>query len=176
MLEIYITIAESYDEEANRFVATEQTRVVLEHSLVTLSKWESIWEKAFLNKEPKTSEEVLSYIEIMIQDEKLSPEVFRKLVQKYVDEINDFINAEHSATRLPPPPKAVGYQELVTAELIRYWMLKLNIPSEYDRWHLNRLMKLIRVVALKDTPQKKMSLAERRKLNLERLKQNNTTG
>jgi hypothetical protein len=176
MLEIDVVTEESFDEEKNEFVASKSVRVVLEHSLVTLSKWESVWERAFLSKPPSSSEEVLSYIEMMIQGGKLPPEILYNLVKRHIDRINDFIKAEHSATRLPDPKKTPGYRETVTAELIRYWMLKLNIPPEYDRWHLNRLITLIRVVAMKDTPQKKRSLSERRDLNRARLKQYNTTG
>lgn len=176
MLEIDVIMEESYDEERNEFVASKQTRVVLEHSLVTLSKWESVWERSFLSKGPTTPEEVLSYVEMMVRGDKLPPEVLYRLIKNHMDEINNFIKAEHSATRLPDPSKATGYRETVTAELIRYWMLKLNIPPQYDRWHLNRLIMQIRVVAMKDTPQKKRTLDERRELNRARLKQYNTTG
>lgn len=176
MLEIDVTMEESYDEEKNEFVTSKRTRVVLEHSLVTLSKWESVWEKPFLSDKDKAPEEIQSYIECMIQGGKPPPEVFYRLVKHHIDEINTFIAAEHSATRLPPPAKAAGYRETVTAELIRYWMLKLNIPPEYDRWHLNRLIMQIRVVALKDTPQKKRSYQERRELNRARLAKYGTTG
>lgn len=176
MLEIDVITEESYDEENNEFVASRQVRVVLEHSLITLSKWESVWERSFLSKGPTTPEEVLSYVEMMVQGDKLPPEVLYKLVKNHMDEINNFIKTEHSATRLPDPDKPTAYRETVTAELIRYWMLKLNVPPEYDRWHLNRLIMLIRVVAMKDTPPRKRSLAERRELNRQRLAQHNTTG
>jgi hypothetical protein len=176
MFEIDVKMQESYDEINNKFVTTEQTRVVIEHSLASVSKWESRWEKAFLTDKQKTSEETLSYIELMVRGDKLAPEVFYNLVKHHNDEINNYIASNHTATRLPAPEKSFGYQETVTAELIYYWMLTLNIPVEYQHWHLNKLMVLIRVTSLKNTPKKKMSLAERRDLNRQRLARLGTQG
>lgn len=176
MFGIDVVVEEQYDEESNEFVASKTRRVDLEHSLVTLSKWEAIWQKAFLSEREKTPEEILSYLKIMIQGEEPPPEVFHRLVEKHMDQIQSFIESEHSATRLPDPKKVPGSREVVTAELIRYWMSKLNIPPEYDRWHLKRLIMQIRVVAYKDTPAEKRSNRERRDLNRERLAKYNTTG
>lgn len=176
MLEIDVVTEESYDEERNEFVAGRTVRVVLEHSLVTLSKWEAVWQTPFLGREAKTPEQIISYIEMMIQGDKLPPEVFHNLLKNHNEEINKFIASEQSATRLPNPANAANYRETVTAELIRYWMMKLNVPPEYDRWHLNRLIMQIRVASHKETPQKPMSLQQRRELNRARLTKYGTPG
>src|ERR1051325_9344252 len=103
MLVIDVKMAEQYDEVKKKFITSEVRQVVLEHSLVTLSKWEARWEKVFLGTEEKTSEEAISYIEMMVQEDNLPPEVFHNLVKHHVDQINKYIGSEFSATRLPTP-------------------------------------------------------------------------
>jgi hypothetical protein len=175
MLEIDVVVKDGYDEENEKFVAAETFKVRLEHSLVSLSKWESLWEVPFLGKGEKTQKQTLSYIELMLLDE-IPPEVFRKLVERHLGEVNDYISAKQTATTVPTS-KGPASRETYTAELIYYWMISLKIPVEFENWHLSRLLTLIRVINYKNDPkQSKMSAKDRRALNRARRDQNNTRG
>lgn len=176
MLELNVTMDESYDENEETFVATKSVTVQLEHSLVSVSKWESLWKKAFLGKGDKTSNETLSYIRLMILDDDLPPGVFQKLIEQHIEKIQQYIADEATATKLYHDPNAPTSRETITSELIYYWMISLNVPVEFQHWHFNRLITLIRVINLKNTPKKKMSLNERRALNRSRLAKHNTRG
>lgn len=176
MLEIDVATEENFDESINKFVVVKSAKVRLEHSLVSLSKWESFWEEPFLGKAEKTSEQTLSYIRMMLLDE-ISPEVFRKLIEKHGSEINDYVSSKQTATTVPDVPGGTQNRETKTAELIYYWMISLGIPMECQYWHLNRLLMLIRVVNFKNEPKKtKMSVKDRRALNKARQRQYGTKG
>lgn len=160
MLRINISLAEGYDEEAGRFVATESFPLDLEHSLISLSKWESKWETPFLGPDEKTEEQVQSYIRMMILGEFPPEEILSRLSASDLKEIETYINAKMTATWFndrQPPRRS---QEIVTAELIYYWMISLGVPFECQNWHLNRLLTLIRVCNLKNSPKKKMNKAD----------------
>lgn len=176
MLEISVVMEESFDEETSRFIATNFFKVKLEHSLTSVSKWESVWEEAFLGPKEKTHEQTLSYVKLMIVNEDLPPEVFAKLIEKHLGEVKNYIDSSMTATKLSNKPNAPQSREIVTSELIYYWMISLNIPVQFEHWHLNRLITLIRVINLKNTPKKKMSLSDRRNLNRQRLAKHNTRG
>jgi len=176
MLEIVVTTGESFDEERNKFVLTSSFRVMLEHSLVSASKWESFWKEAFLGKKEKTAQQNLSYVKFMILNDELPPGVFKKLVADHMNEIKDYIADTMTATRLYTDPNAPQSRETITTELIYYWMISLNVPVEFQYWHLNRLITLIRTVNVKNTPKRKMSARERRDLNRARLAKNNAKG
>jgi hypothetical protein len=175
MLEIEVITEETFDEESNRFLSEASVKVHLEHSLVTVSKWESTWEIPFIGKDKKTHEQTLSYIEMMlIEDVPLV--IFEKLVRKHLESIESYIASDMTATRLPNRSSDSMSREVITSELIYYWMISLNVPVEFEHWHLNRLITLIRVINLKNTPKKKMSAAERRNLNRSRLAKHKTKG
>jgi hypothetical protein len=176
MLEIDVALEESYDEEAQKFVVSKSYRVKLEHSLVSASKWESLWKEAFLGKKDKTPQQTLSYVKFMILNDELPPDVFLKLVQNHLDEIKQYITDEMTATKLRTDPNASQARETITTELIYYWMISLSIPVEFQHWHLNRLITLIRTVNLKNTPAQNMTPAERRALNRQRLVKYGTRG
>lgn len=176
MLEIDVATETSFDEKLNKFVVTKSFRVRLEHSLVSASKWESLWKEAFLSKKDKTAQQNLSYVKFMILNDDLPPGVFQKLIEEHFDTISEYIADEMTATKLYIDPNAPQSRETVTTELIYYWMISLNIPTEFQHWHLNRLMTLIRTVNLKNTPKRKMSARERRDLNKARLAKHNTRG
>lgn len=176
MLEIDVVLEDGFDETQNKFVALRSVAVQLEHSLVSLSKWESLWEIPFLSNKEKTQKQTLSYVEIMLVDPNLPPEVFRKLIENHLEEVKDYVAAGMTATTVPSDPNAPPSRETVTAELIYYWMISMNIPVEFERWHLNRLMTLIRVVNHKNSPKKKMTSKERRDLNRARQQKYNTKG
>lgn len=176
MLEIKVTLEEGYDEESSKFVASSSFTVHLEHSLSSLSKWESVWEEPFLGKKDKTQKQTVSYIEMMILDEELPPGVFQRLIAYHVEEIMGYVSANSTATKIREDPNSPQSRETITAELIYYWMISMNIPVQFEHWHLNRLITLIRVFNLKNAPKKKMSATERRNLNRQRLKQKGTRG
>lgn len=176
MLEINVTVDENFDETTNKFVVGSSVKVRLEHSLVSLSKWESIWEVPFLGKKEKTQEQTISYIESMILNEDLPPEVFHKLLEKHLEEIHKYVGAKMTATTINSNKNSAPSREVITSELIYYWMVSMNIPIECEHWHLGRLFMLMQVINLKNTPKKKMSGAEMRNLNRARLAQQGTTG
>lgn len=179
MLKIVVEGSELFDRATQTFSSTDTWVLTLEHSLVSLSKWEQITEKPFLAKEPKTDAEVIQYVKCMTITPDVPSEVYSRLSNQNLEDINAYINAKMTATWFSDKP-AGGMQEVITAELIYYWMIAYNIPIEFENWHLNRLFTLIKVCGLKNSPGKKMSareVAERNRLiNEQRREQYNTSG
>lgn len=179
MLEITIPgIHDSfYNEETEEFIDinVDETKLQLEHSLVSLSKWEEKWKKAFLGKKGKTYEEILDYIQCMTLTKSVDPKIYGNMTQEILDKIIDYISDPMTATtfndRLIAKPK-IQSRETVTAEVIYYWMVTLGIPQEYENWHLNKLLTLIKVINVKQQkPQKmnpRLAAQERARLNAER--------
>lgn len=140
--------------------------LTLEHSLLSVSKWESIWCKPFLSEKDKSVEELLSYIECMtVSPSNVNPEIYKRIPQEEFNKVNEYINHPSTATTFGGPKNRGGKGEIITSELIYYWMTALNIPFECQKWHLNRLLTLIRVCEIKNDPkgQKKMSASEIRR-------------
>ena len=160
MLQIDIPAGEFWDERRNRFVNVPGMTLQLEHSLVSLSKWESKWNKAFFSKREKTVDEILDYVQCMTITPNVRPEVYASLSEDNITQIRDYISAPMTATVFPPDKQGGNNRETTTAELIYYWMIALNIPFECQHWHLNRLLTLIRVCNLKNSPPKKTSKRE----------------
>ena len=158
MLTITIPEQELFNELTNEFVRTKSHTIQLEHSLVSLSKWESKWNKPFLSKDDKTIEQTLDYIQCMTITQNIDPMVYRFLTDENIRDINDYIDAPMTATTFPD--KGYPSREIITSEIIYYWMISLNIPMECQKWHLNRLLTLIRVCNVKNAPAKKMSRKE----------------
>jgi len=180
MLQITIPAVELWDERKQEFITTKEQTLQLEHSLVSLSKWESKWCKPFLSKQEKTFEETLDYIKCMTITPNVDPEVYNYLTNENIEEINNYINAPMTATYFSDDKTVKPSREQITAELIYYWMIALNIPFECQNWHLNRLLTLIKVCNIKNQPPKKISKKEimRRNaaLNAARRKRLNTKG
>ena len=180
MLQITIPAVELWDERKQEFVITKEQTLQLEHSLVSISKWESKWCKPFLTKQEKTFEETLDYIKCMTLTQNVDPEIYNYLTNENIKEINEYIGAPMTATYFSDEKTSKTSREQVTAELIYYWMIALNIPFECQNWHLNRLLTLIKVCSIKNQPPKKRSRKEimRRNaaLNAARRKQLNTKG
>ena len=180
MLELVIPGEEFYNEKTEEFVDTETTTLRLEHSLLSLSKWESIFEKAFLSQREKTDAEVLAYVKCMVLDENVPDEIFLRLSPANYAEIRDYIQSSQSATVFRDTPSRGGSKETITSELIYYWMVAMNIPFECQTWHLNRLFALIKICNVKNSKQKKMPrhdvAARNRELNAQRRAELNTSG
>jgi hypothetical protein len=180
MLTIVVPGPEMYDEKATEFVTEGDFTLELEHSLVSLSKWESNHEIPFLDKTEKTSEQVLDYIRCMTLTPKVPEEIFSRLSDGNLEAINTYLDAKMTATWFNEPPGAPQSREVITAELIYYWMVTFNIPFECQYWHINRLFTLIRVCNIKSAKPRKMTRAEigarNRELNARRKAQLGTTG
>ena len=179
MLEIKIPESESFDNENQVFITEKEATLQLEHSLISISKWESKWNKPFLNnKIEKTSEEVLDYVKCMTIN-KVDDSVYLRLTQENINEISRYITASMTATTFLKTSNSVN-REIITNEIIYYWMIQLNIPFECEKWHLNRLLTLIQVCSIKNSPKKKMSkaeiLARNRELKAQRKKNIGTKG
>ncbi len=180
MLWITIPAVEQWDEQKQEFITIKEQTLQLEHSLVSLSKWESKWCKAFLTKQEKTFEETLDYIKCMTLTQNVDPEIYIYLTNGNINEINKYIEAPMTATYFSDDKTSKVSREQITAELIYYWMIALNIPFECQKWHLNRLLILIKVCNIKNQPPKKRSkkdiMSRNAALNATRRKQLNTNG
>lgn len=184
MLKLTIPIQEeSWDEIKEEFVDAKYQTIQLEHSLVSLSKWESKWHKPFLSKIEMTPEETADYIRCMTITQNVDPEIYEHLSIDNIRTVNEYIKDPMTATWFPEDKftkKGKGKGEQITAELIYYWMIALNIPMECQKWHLNKLFTLIRVCNVKNQPPKKMTtkeiMARNAALNAARRKQLNSKG
>ena len=174
---------ELWDYEKEEFVykkAVKEQKLQLEHSLVSLSKWESKWCKPFLSEEKMTEEESIDYIRCMTITQNVQPEVYDNIPSSIIEEVSEYISKPMTATWFSDNAKKgrKTSNEKVTAELIYYWMIALNIPMKCEKWHLNRLLTLIRVCDIKNAPPKKMSkrqiLSQNAAINASRRKQMHT--
>ena len=179
MLTITIPKIEQYDEVSNEFVYSKEQTLQLEHSLVSLSKWESKWHKPFLSKEDKTIDETVDYIKCMTITQNIDPSVYTFVTADNLRQINKYIESDMTATKFYND-KTTPNRDIITAEIIYYWMIAMTIPFECQKWHLNRLLTLINVCNEKNKPAKKMNKKEtmnrNRALNEARKKSLNTKG
>ena len=179
MLRITIPAQELYDEGSQEFINTNEKTLEMEHSLVSLSKWESKWHKPFLGMTEKTTEEILDYVRCMTLTKNVDPSVYRFLTNNNLKEIQDYIDDSMTATTFSKHSGG-NNREIITSEIIYYSMIALNIPFECQKWHLNRLITLIQVCTIKNQPPKKMSksaiMNRNAAINAARKKRLNTKG
>lgn len=180
MLKIVVPASEQWDEVNQVFINTKEQTLQLEHSLVSLSKWESKWCKPFIQNNDKTNEEILDYIKCMTLTQNVDPNVYLCLTEQNLLDINSYIESPMTATFFNEFEPRTFNNEIITAEIIYYWMITLNIPFECQKWHINRLLTLIRVCNIKNAPDRKMSVNEIMRRNSElndaRRKKLNTKG
>lgn len=162
MLPLVIPEREYFDDSKQEFVKVKAQTLTLEHSLLSISKWESEWKKPFLSKETRTYEETISYIKCMTLNSGVSDRVYRSLTVKDRNKVLDYIEDKMTATWFNDPPggRKGGRGQVVTSELVYYWMIEYGIPFECQKWHFNRLLTLIRICEIKSGPSKKMPMRE----------------
>lgn len=160
MLKITVPAIELWDEQKEIFVDIKEQTLCLEHSLVSLSKWESKWHKPFLTKDEKTDAEMRDYVRCMTLTQNVDPMIYDYLTSDNLNSIYKYIEDPMTATVINDRRSGRGSSEQPTAELIYYWMVACNIPFECQKWHINRLMTLIRICGIKNQPPKKMSRNE----------------
>ena len=180
MLQITVPATECWDDKKQEFISIKEQTLQLEHSLVSLSKWESKWCKPFLHTDNKTDEEVLDYIKCMTITQNIDESIYDRLTSSNIEAVMDYISAPMTATWFSNEKKPGVSREKTTSELIYYWMTALNIPMECQKWHLNRLLTLIRIAGEKNQPPKKMNkndiLKQNRALNARRKAKYKTRG
>lgn len=173
MLEIHVDAIEQYNEDTNEFYYINSQILKMEHSLLSVSKWEAKWHKPFLTNNEKTAEEIFDYIRCMTINT-VDPIVFNCLSAENLKDIQEYIDNSMTATTIHEVMTKKN-SEIVTSELIYYWMVAFNIPFECEKWHLNRLLTLIRICNIKNQPDKKMTrqetIEQNRILNAARRKQ-----
>ena len=153
----------------------------MEHSLVSLSKWESKWCKPFFSRHEKTDEEMIDYIKCMTLTKNVKDDIYYRLTEYNVEQIKNYIDAPMTATRFSDDKGGKSSSEGITSELIYYWMIALNIPFDpCQKWHINRLLTLVKICSKKNQPEKKRSardtMSRNKSLNAARRKQLKTRG
>ncbi len=181
MLKLTFKPIEKYDELTNTFQYSDKCVITLEHSLVSLSKWESKWHKPFLTKDEKTLEETIDYIKCMTVTKNVDEDVYSRLTNEHLQAVRDYIENPMTATTFSNLQEGRKInREIITSEIIYYWMTVFNIPFECEKWHLNRLLTLINVCNIKNSPPKKMGKKEiyqrNKALNMARRRSLNTGG
>lgn len=179
MLRIIVPGGEYYDSSKQEFLYSKDTELQMEHSLISVSKWESRWHKAYNTKREKTAEELLDYFKCMTIN-RVDQEVYDRLTTKNIEDIINYINEPMTAVYFPTHEDQRGSGDVVTSEVLYYYMVTLGIPFECEKWHLNRLIALIEVCSIKTASPKKMSksqIARRNsKINAARRKMNKSKG
>ncbi len=180
MLTITVLGGEAFNEETQEFSYPEAVELELEHSLVVLQKWESKHEKPFLGGSEKTPEEVIDYVKMMIQTPGVNLDIVESFTQENFDQISAYMNAKMTATWFSDNPQGKKSSEVITAELIYYWMSSFSIPLEFEHRHINQLFTVLRIHSLKSQKPKKMSkseaLRQQRELNAQRKKELGSRG
>lgn len=173
---LHIDEQDGFDRDRNEFINIKETTLQLEHSLISLKKWEQKYHVPFLDKKrQKTPEEWIYYIQCMTMTQNVDPNVFKYMSNENIKKVTAYIEDPMTATWFNDKNQRTqsnAYKnEVITAEIIYYWMIELNIPIEFEKWHLNQLMTLIRVINIKHDPKKmgkKEQAMQRSALNAQR--------
>lgn len=171
---------EYFDEKESRFIQKKPTVVKLEHSLKAISKWESKWKKPFLSNKEVTREQTIDYIRCMEITNQVDSDIFNYMTPAQIEQVDAYIQDAMTATTINRKGPQRPSREVITSEVIYFWMIQHGIPPEYDKWHLNRLLTLIEVCSIKGGPQQKMGrkeqMAQQRALNAARQAKYKTKG
>lgn len=151
MLRIFVKGKELFDETSQEFINVNDTVLELEHSLISVSKWESKWHKPFISSKNKTEEETFDYVRCMTMNKGVSPYVYLILSDENIKDIEDYINDSQTALYMNDDKKG-GSQKVITNEIIYSWMIQFGIPVQFEKWHLNRLLTLIKVMDRRTSP------------------------
>lgn len=186
MLEIITDDVELFDRDREEFVTVKSAKLQLEHSLISVKKWEQKWQKPFLGSNDRTYEEICDYVRCMTINNNVDPMVYKMLDQKTIKKVLDYMGDPMTATTINEKLLTINglkknSREAITAEIIYYWMIALSIPIEpFEKWHLNQLLTLIKVVNVKNgktpKPNKKEAARERARLNAQRRAQFKSKG
>lgn len=181
-IKIIVPAVEAYDPATSSFIDWPAVEIEMEHSLASLSKWEASFGKPFLTKTEKTTEEVVAYFQCMCLTPNIPREVFERIDMDLFKQINDYIDSKQTATwfREIPGQPARNSRQTVTAEVLFNWMIQMNVPMEFQHWHLNRLFTQLKVISQANQPKKKVgrqeAMAQQRALNAQRRAQMNSSG
>ena len=159
MFELTIGATEHFNQETSEFEMLNGVTIELEHSLFALSKWESKFEIPFLNNDNLTDEQMMYYIQCMTITKNVDPKLYGSLSEANIITVNEYLNKKHTATWFSEHGNGPGRRtsnEIVTSELIYFWLTACQIPFECEHWNLKRLLTLIQVCNEKNKPQKKM--------------------
>lgn len=183
MLTLHIDARDGFNDQTNEFIHIKDTTLQLEHSLISLKKWEQKYHIPFLDKKTeKTPEQWIYYIQCMTMTQNVDPNVFKYMPAENIKKVTEYIEDPMTATWFSDVNKQgmnAHRNEVVTAEIIYYWMIELNIPIEFEKWHLNQLMTLIRVINIKHDPKKmgkKEQAMQRSVLNAQRRARSHSRG
>lgn len=160
MLRLTLPAVEMWDEQKQEFIYAKEQTLQLEHSLVSLSKWESKWHKPFLHTPSMSYEETLDYVRCMTLTQNVLPETYSRITESHIEQIREYIGNPMTATTFKEERGSKRNRDIITAEIIYYWMVAMQIPSDYQKWHLNRLLTLIRVCSIKNSKPKKQNTRE----------------
>lgn len=180
MLRIVVPARELWNEVTQEFVYFQGQELTLEHSLVSISKWESKYKKPYLSKDKKTEEELRDYIRCMTINKDVKPFTYESLSNDNWTSVKNYIESTESATKFREDKNHAHNSEIITSELIYYWLVAYQIPFSCEKWNINRLLTLIRICNIKNQPSKKRSkndiVRDAAALNAERKRKYNTTG
>lgn len=179
MLKIRVPDGEFFNNHLQEFRTVKGQTIQLEHSLISLSRWESKWKKPFLDGKEKTRDESIDYIRCMSLTKGVDPLLYASIPGALLNKIFEYVYSQRTATTFKNT-RGGGSKEVVTSELIYFWMIYHGVPIECEKWHLSRLLALIRICDIKQGPQQKMSrndiFSQNRSLNAARKRNLRTSG
>lgn len=162
---------ELFDEETNTFLHPVGKKLHLEHSLLSISKWEAEWEIPFLNTD-KTSEQSLSYIKCCVLDDDFDELLLNTLSDKNILDFNAYLSKGMTAKKIIDLRSSLSQkrksrrpasQKALTSEDIYYSMIQFHVWKECEEWPLQRLLSLLQLCSLKSNSTGEMSKSDQAK-------------